>query len=48
MWAKALGILRTDIEAIRATGLSLMPDGLEGAISPQAMADLIAYLKSGG
>ncbi len=41
-------ILRTDIEAIRATGLSLMPDGLEGAISPQAMADLIAYLKSGG
>jgi len=41
-------ILRTDIEGIRATGLSLMPDGLEGAISPQAMADLIAYLKSGG
>lgn len=41
-------ILRTDIDGIRATGLSLMPDGLEGAISPQAMADLIAYLKSGG
>ena len=41
-------ILRTDIESIRATGMSLMPDGLEGAISSQAMADLIAYLKSGG
>jgi len=41
-------ILRTDIEGIRATGMSLMPDGLEGAIDPQAMADLIAYLKSGG
>jgi len=41
-------ILRTEIESIRATGLSLMPDGLEGAITPQAMADLIAYLKSGG
>lgn len=41
-------ILRSDIEDIRATGQSLMPDGLEGAVNPQAMADLIAYLKSGG
>ena len=41
-------ILRPDIEGIKATGLSLMPDGLEQAITPQHMADLIAYLKSGG
>lgn len=41
-------ILRPDIKSITATGLSLMPDGLEQAITPQAMADLIAFLKSGG
>lgn len=41
-------ILRPDIKSIRATGISLMPDGLEQAMSPQDMADLIAYLKSGG
>lgn len=41
-------ILRPDIREIRATGLSLMPDGMEQAITPQDMADLIAYLKSGG
>ncbi len=28
----------------RATGLSLMPPGMENALDPQAMADLIAYL----
>jgi putative heme-binding domain-containing protein len=41
-------VLRTDLREIRAIGLSLMPDGLEQAITPQDMADLIAYLKSGG
>jgi len=41
-------VLRGDLREIRATGLSLMPEGLEQAISPQAMADLIAFLKSGG
>lgn len=34
----------SQIESKRATGLSLMPPGLEAAIDPQAMADLIAYL----
>ncbi len=38
-------IQRGDIREIRASTLSLMPDGLETAIPPQAMADLIAYLK---
>lgn len=41
-------ILRPDIREIRATGLSLMPEGLEQGMTPQDMADLIAYLKSGG
>jgi putative heme-binding domain-containing protein len=37
-------ILRQDIELIRNTNQSIMPEGLEKAISKQAMADLIAYL----
>jgi putative heme-binding domain-containing protein len=41
-------ILRSDNPQLRATGLSLMPDGLEQGITHQDMADLIAYLKSGG
>ena len=38
--------LRSDIEAIRSSGLSLMPEGLEKQVSTQGMADLIAYLLS--
>ncbi len=37
-------VLRIRIESLRSTGLSLMPEGLEKHISPQAMADLLAYL----
>jgi putative membrane-bound dehydrogenase-like protein len=40
-------LLRRDIETIRASQLSLMPEGLEQAINHQAMADLIAWLKQG-
>ncbi len=39
-------ILRSDITEIRATGLSLMPEGFEQAMNPQDLADLIAYLKT--
>lgn len=39
-------VLRTDIEALRSTGTSLMPDGLEKELNPQALADVIAYLLS--
>jgi len=39
-------ILRIDIETMRSTGLSLMPEGMEKQVKPQAMADLIAYLMS--
>lgn len=41
-------VLRSDLREIRAAGISLMPDGLEQAMSAQDMADLIAFLKSGG
>jgi putative heme-binding domain-containing protein len=37
-------VLRVDVEAIRNTQLSLMPEGLEKEIDPAAMADLLAYL----
>ncbi len=39
-------VLRRDIEIIKSTGLSLMPEGLEKDISKQDMADLISYLMS--
>jgi len=35
---------RSEIEQLRATGLSIMPEGLEKQIDPTAMADLLAYL----
>ncbi len=37
-------IQRVDIEQLRGTGLSFMPEGLEKEIDPQAMADLLQYL----
>jgi putative membrane-bound dehydrogenase-like protein len=39
-------ILRGDATEIRASGLSLMPEGLEQNMSPQDLANLIAYLNS--
>jgi putative heme-binding domain-containing protein len=39
-------ILRNDIASLRSSGLSLMPEGLEGGLSEEAVADLIAYLKT--
>ena len=41
-----LDIQRGEIEALRSTGLSFMPEGLEKQLAPQAMADLLAYLDS--
>lgn len=37
-------LLRRDIAAIDGAGVSLMPEGLEAAIPPDRMADLIAFL----
>jgi putative membrane-bound dehydrogenase-like protein len=39
-------ILRSDIAEIHASGVSLMPEGLEQNMSPQDLADLISYLNS--
>jgi putative heme-binding domain-containing protein len=39
-------ILRVNIDELKSTGLSIMPEGLEKDLDPQAMADLIAYLLS--
>src|SRR5262249_49850758 len=38
-------VLRTNIEAVAGTGKSLMPEGLEARVSPQEMADVIAFLR---
>jgi putative heme-binding domain-containing protein len=37
-------VAREDIEELRASGLSIMPEGLEKEIDQRAMADLLAYL----
>jgi putative heme-binding domain-containing protein len=39
-------ILRSNLKELTSSGLSLMPDGLEKALDPQAMADLIAFISS--
>ncbi len=41
-------LLRSEIEQLRSTGQSLMPEGLEQTVGPQDMADLIAFLRKGG
>ncbi|MEX2673775.1 MAG: PVC-type heme-binding CxxCH protein [Phycisphaeraceae bacterium] len=38
-------IPRSNIKTIQTSGNSLMPEGLEGAIDPQQMADLIKFLE---
>lgn len=40
-------ILRSSIKTLNNTGQSLMPDGLEQAMTEKEMNDLIAYLKQG-
>jgi putative membrane-bound dehydrogenase-like protein len=39
-------VLRIQIDELRGTGLSYMPEGLEKQIDVHAMADLLAYLNS--
>jgi putative heme-binding domain-containing protein len=41
-------LLRSDLTEIHASNVSLMPEGLEGALTPQDIADLIAFIKGGG
>jgi putative heme-binding domain-containing protein len=39
-------VLRQDVDEIRSTGASLMPEGLEKTITHEQMADLISFLKN--
>jgi putative membrane-bound dehydrogenase-like protein len=39
-------ILRIEIDELKSTGWSFMPEGLEKQLDPAAMADLLAYLNS--
>ncbi len=43
---KEESIPRPEIETLKANGVSLMPVGLEKTVSPQEIADLIAFIKS--
>jgi hypothetical protein len=38
-------IARRHLESLKATGRSLMPEGMEKEITPAEMADLLAFLK---
>jgi putative heme-binding domain-containing protein len=40
-------VLRSEIDQVRSTGQSLMPEGLEHGLSLHDMADLIAFLRQG-
>lgn len=43
---KTVSLLRSEIEELRSTGLSLMPEGLEKNIPPQDMADVVSFIKN--
>ncbi len=42
---KEIAVLRNEIDQMKASPQSLMPDGLEKDVSPAAMGDLLAYLR---
>jgi putative membrane-bound dehydrogenase-like protein len=46
--AKSTIVLRNQIEEMRSTGKSLMPEGLERELSTQDCADVIAYIRHAG
>jgi putative heme-binding domain-containing protein len=35
---------RAEIKSMRSAGLSMMPEGLEEALKPQDLADLLEYI----
>jgi putative heme-binding domain-containing protein len=39
-------VLRKNLKSVQALGQSLMPEGLETALKPEAVADLLAYLRT--
>jgi len=45
---KAVQLLRKDLDEFYASGKSFMPEGLEQDLTPQNLADVIAYIRSVG
>jgi putative membrane-bound dehydrogenase-like protein len=43
---KDLALARSEIEELKSSGISLMPEGLERQIPPQDMADLLSFIKN--
>jgi putative membrane-bound dehydrogenase-like protein len=41
-----LNIARSDVKSLKSTGMSLMPEGLEAALTPQQVADVMAFLRA--
>ena len=41
---KELLLPRTDVKGMRSGGKSIMPEGLEAGLTPQQMADLLAFI----
>jgi hypothetical protein len=39
-------LLRSQIKGMQNTGRSAMPEGLEGALDPQKLADLITFIQT--
>ncbi len=44
---RRISISRADINSMRNTGLSVMPEGFQSQLDPQALTDVIEYLRSG-
>ena len=42
-----VSVLKEDIADLRQSDVSLMPEGLEDALTTQEVADLIAFLRAG-
>ena len=42
---RAVTVLRNEIDELRSSGKSLMPEGLEKDMSPQDLADVLAYVR---
>ena len=47
MGGETVTVNKTDIKRFTSLGKSLMMEGLEGSMTPQEMADLLAYLQNG-
>ncbi|MBI3462058.1 MAG: c-type cytochrome, partial [Planctomycetes bacterium] len=46
--AKKQTVLRTDLESLHSSGKSLMPEGMEKDLTPQDLADVVAYINASG